>query len=61
MYFAKFRHIRYLSHLLHNLTTKKKQSFLENKFEYFESLKNCNINFKMQFVTNSRRIKYVLF
>jgi len=42
MYFAKFRHIRYLSHLLQQLKqphNSKKQSFLENKFEYFEIIK----------------------
>jgi len=31
------------------MTQLRKKSFLENEFEYFESLKLCNINFKMQF------------
>jgi len=38
----------YVSFICCNNDTKSKV-FSENNFEYFESLKFCNINFKMQF------------
>jgi len=42
-----------MSLLCYNDDTIKKQSFLENKFKYFESIKFRNINFKIQFWYNN--------
>lgn len=39
----------------------QKPNFTENKFQYFESLSFCNINFETQFNNDCRRIKVCSF